>query len=206
MALASIPQVADSALTMHTTPGSLLQRLRLSGDPGGKGSAWERFVQLYTPLLYTWARCMKVPRQEAVDLVQDVLTLLVQKLPDFTYDPQKSFRAWLRTVTLNKYRETLRRQHPEVQADEAFLEDVHKSGSSDTFEEQEYRRHLVGRALKLMQAEFQPKTWKACWEHVVSGRSAAEVARELGMSEGAVYVAKYRVLRRLREELQGLLD
>ncbi len=57
-----------------------------------------------------------------------------------------------------------------------------------------------------MQADFEPTTWKACWEHIVSGRSAAEVGRELGLTEGAVYVAKYRVLRRLRENLQGLLD
>jgi RNA polymerase sigma-70 factor (ECF subfamily) len=57
-----------------------------------------------------------------------------------------------------------------------------------------------------MRAEFESSTWTACWEHVVSGRSAADVAAELGISEGAVYVAKCRVLRRLRQELKGLLD
>ncbi len=57
-----------------------------------------------------------------------------------------------------------------------------------------------------MQAEFQPVTWKACWEFVVCGRSADEVARLLGISVNAVYLAKSRVIRRLREELAGLLE
>jgi RNA polymerase sigma-70 factor (ECF subfamily) len=64
----------------------------------------------------------------------------------------------------------------------------------------------MARALEIMQAQFQPATWKACWEHPAVGRAAAEVAAELGTSEGAVYVATHRVLRRLREELEGLLD
>jgi RNA polymerase sigma-70 factor (ECF subfamily) len=74
------------------------------------------------------------------------------------------------------------------------------------FEEEEYRQALVARALAMMQAEFQPATWRACWEFVVCDRPAAEVAAELGLSVNAVYLAKSRVLRRLRERLAGLLD
>jgi RNA polymerase sigma-70 factor (ECF subfamily) len=74
------------------------------------------------------------------------------------------------------------------------------------FEEAEYRQHLARRALELMQAEFPPATWKACWEVVVAGRPAAEVAAELAISIDSVYAAKSRVLRRLRQELAGLLD
>ncbi len=72
--------------------------------------------------------------------------------------------------------------------------------------EAEYREYLVRRALELMQAEFQPTTWKAFWECVTANRPAAEVAGELGLTVDAVYAAKSRVLRRLREELEGLLD
>src|SRR5439155_19199810 len=72
-------------------------------------------------------------------------------------------------------------------------------------EEAKYRQHLGARALELMQAEFQPATWKACWELFVNGRPAAEVAAELGTTVNAVYLAKSRVLRRLRRELDGLL-
>ena len=77
---------------------------------------------------------------------------------------------------------------------------------TDPFDEVEYRQQLVRRALQIMQAEFETTTWKACWEFVVSGRPAAEVAAELGVSVDVVYGAKSRVLRRLRQELDGLLD
>jgi RNA polymerase sigma-70 factor (ECF subfamily) len=76
----------------------------------------------------------------------------------------------------------------------------------DRFWEEEYRQHLVGRALQLMQADFQPTTWKACWELVVAGKPAPRVAAELGITTGAVYAAKFRVLSRLREELRDLMD
>src|ERR1700681_3549129 len=92
---------------MKSTPLSLLERLRGSNEP----AAWERFVQLYTPLLCHWARRLGLQGPEAADLVQDVFTLLVQKLPDFRYDPAKRFRGWLWTVTLNRCRE-LQRRHP----------------------------------------------------------------------------------------------
>jgi RNA polymerase sigma-70 factor (ECF subfamily) len=76
----------------------------------------------------------------------------------------------------------------------------------DAFWEKDYRSQLVGRALELMQSHFQPATWKACWECVVNGRSPVEVAAQLGISVNAVYIAKSRVLSRLRQELDGLLD
>jgi RNA polymerase sigma-70 factor (ECF subfamily) len=72
--------------------------------------------------------------------------------------------------------------------------------------EEEHRRYLVRRALELMQGDFQPTSWKACWEHTVNARPAADVAAELGISENAVYIASCRVLRHLRQELAGLLD
>jgi RNA polymerase sigma-70 factor (ECF subfamily) len=75
-----------------------------------------------------------------------------------------------------------------------------------TLSEAEFQQHLAIRALELMKAEFQPTTWKACWEHVVCDRDPAEVAKELGITVNAVYLAKSRVLRRLRQELAGMLD
>jgi RNA polymerase sigma-70 factor (ECF subfamily) len=186
---------------MDSTCPSLLERLRQPSEQ----RAWERFVQLYTPLLFTWARRLGLPEHDAADLVQDVLVQLVRKLPEFTYDRHQSFRGWLWTVTLNKWRE--KRRRPRAPTDgQADLNQVADSDPVAAFDEADYRRHVLSRALELMQAEFHPNTWKACWEHVVCGRPAAEVAAELGVSTGAVYVAKSRVLRRLRQELQGLLD
>ena len=77
---------------------------------------------------------------------------------------------------------------------------------AEAFWEAEYRQYLAGRALAVMRTEFQPTTWMACWECVVHDRPAAEVAAELGLSVGAVRAAKFRVLTRLRQELDGLLD
>lgn len=186
----------------YATQPSLLQRLRRPEEH----AAWERFVQLYTPLLFHWARNAGLAHHQAADLVQDVLLVLVQKLPEFDYQPGKSFRGWLRTVTLNKWREGCRRRKEVIAGEgEALPEPVAPDGA-EVFAEAEYRRHLSGRALRLMQQEFEPATWKACWECVVNERPPAEVAAELGLSVDQVYGAKYRVLRRLRQELEGLLD
>jgi RNA polymerase sigma-70 factor (ECF subfamily) len=187
---------------MHTTPASLLERLRQPNQQ----AAWARFVALYTPLLYHWARRVGLSSPQAGDLVQEVLLLLVRKLPEFVYDPRKSFRAWLRTVTLNKWRESLRRDPSRSEINGVDLSDQAGPDSIQELEDAEYHDYLARRALTLMQAEFQPTTWKACWEQVVHGRPAAEVARELGITEAAAHVAKSRVLRRLRQELHGLLD
>lgn len=189
---------------MHTTSASLLQQLRQPADEQVTVAAWDRFIKLYTPLLYYWAKRVGLQDTDAADLVQDVFAGLVQKLPEFSYDPGKGFRSWLRTVVLNKWRDRLRR--PALPTAGSGLSEVPDPTGPDEFAEVEYRRYLVKRALELMQAEFSPTTWKACWEHVVAGRPAAEVAAELGIQVGTVYVAKARVLTRLREELAGLLD
>jgi RNA polymerase sigma-70 factor (ECF subfamily) len=188
---------------VHTTSLSLLQRLR---QPAAE-EAWARFVRLYTPLLYHWARGVGLSAPEGADLVQDVLTVLVRKLPEFAYDPAGSFRSWLRAVTLNKWRENQRRPTlPLEPVNPESLANLPSPESAAAFEEAEYHQYLVHRAMELMKAEFQPETWQACWACVVDGRSAAEVARELGLSLNAVYLAKSRVLRRLHQELKGLLD
>src|ERR1700683_2286714 len=90
---------------MYTTPVSLLQRLRQSGEP----QDWRRLVELYTPFLAAWAHRLGARSADADDLVQDVLTTLVQKLPEFAYDPNKSFRGWLLTIARNRWRDQLRR-------------------------------------------------------------------------------------------------
>jgi RNA polymerase sigma-70 factor, ECF subfamily len=184
------------------TPASLLERLRRPAD----AEAWARFVHLYTPLLASWAARAGLPDHDAAELIQDVFVLLLEKLPKFTYDPGKSFRAWLRTVALNKWRERFRRAALPIKGGDEALAGVACPDGAEAFWEAEYRRHLVGRALRLMQAQFAPATWRACWENVVHGKPAAEVAGELGMTPGAVRVARFRVLTRLRQELAGLLD
>ena len=184
-----------------STSSSLLERLR---QPDA-GEAWARFVRLYTPLLFHWARGAGLPRQDAADLVQDVLVLLVRKMPAFRYDRRRSFRAWLRTVALNRWRERRRRAAPAAEGDEALREAAAPDDMA-VFEESEYRRHVVRQALRALRGEFPDRTWQAFWRYAVEGEEAADVAEALGLRVGSVYAAKSRVLARLREELEGLLD
>jgi RNA polymerase sigma-70 factor (ECF subfamily) len=186
---------------MQTTSPTLLRRLQSAADR----EAWEQFVEIYTPVLYRWARASRLSDQDACDLLQDVFVLLLGNLPKFSYDPQKGrFRAWLRTVTSNKLREKKRRRSETfVESQRAALE---PEDDRSPFWEEEFRDELIEQAMRVMQRDFEPSTWKACWETAFHGRPAAEVGAELGLSAGAVYVARSRVLRRLRQELLGLLD
>jgi RNA polymerase sigma-70 factor (ECF subfamily) len=187
---------------MDSTSVSLLWRLR---QPNREDD-WQRFVDLYAPLIYHWSRSQGLSTTDASDIVQEVLVVLVTKLPEFEYNPTQRFRGWLRTVTVNKVRDFQRQRSARTTTgiNEA-IERITVVDSVDLFEEAEYRSFLVKRALKLMQAEFQDQTWQACWKHIVEGRKAADVAQELGITANAVHIAKCRVIRRLREELDGLM-
>jgi RNA polymerase sigma-70 factor (ECF subfamily) len=136
--------------------------------------------------------------------MQDLFTCLIEQLPRFEYDSRKSFRAWLKTLLMNRWRNLRRRRqaHPTG----VDFPELAAPAEPPEFEEHEYRQHLVSRALRLMQVEFPPATWRACWETVVQGRPVAEVAAELGITVNSVYLARSRVLRRLREELHGFFD
>lgn len=188
---------------MDSTSVNLLKRLK---EPHSE-SAWERFVELYTPLMFYWSRQHGLNGADAADLVQDILALLVVKLASFEYDSRQRFRGWLHTITLNKARDWNRRQMLRPSADQSsFMEQAAAGNHSDAFDEHEYRTFLVERAKQLIASEFAPITWSACWKYVAEDRSAADVAAELGISSNAVRVAKCRVFKRLRYELAGLLE
>src|SRR5262245_51148211 len=184
------------------TSASHLNRRRRPRDP----AAWSRFVELYTPLLYYWARRTGLQEADAADLVQEVLVQLFRKLPEFAYDHNRSFRAWLRTVTLNKWRERSRRRTLETGTGGATVSELPDAEDSNAIAETEYRAHLVRETLRILEGEFPPATWRAFREYVLADRAAEEVAKELGIRVGTVYAAKSRVFSRLRRELEGLLD
>lgn len=186
----------------NTTSLTLLQRLQSPGDE----DAWARFARLYTPLLYYWCRRAGLQEQDAADLVQEVFVLLVRKLPEFRYDRERSFRNWLRTVTLNKWRESERRRAVQPRPVGADLDEVPATPEEWRLDETEYRRQLVANALPLIEHDFSPREWQAFHRHVVDGVAAGEVAAQLGVRVGTVYAAKSHVLSRLRQELQGFLE
>jgi RNA polymerase sigma-70 factor (ECF subfamily) len=164
---------------------------------------WERFHDLYHPLLHFWAHRL-VPPNEVSDLVQDVFLLVMQKLPSFAGTEDRSFIAWLRAVLWNRWRDLGRRAAVrQCVGDAAALEQIPGKDDLGEVAAAEERNLLIRRALQIMKTDFEPTTWRACWEAVACDRAAVEVAAELGVSVDVVYSASYRVIRRLRNELTG---
>jgi RNA polymerase sigma-70 factor (ECF subfamily) len=184
---------------MDTTPVSLLEQLKKPQPQ----AAWKRFAELYTPLLYFWARSQGLNEADAADLVQEVFLLLVAKLPHFQYDRDGSFRSWLRTLTLNKHRELLRRKRPNLVDN---LQNEPAKNSDSSLEEKEYRLQLVQQLLRIVEDQFPPSTWQIFQEYVIENRDPREIAAKRKVTLGTVYAAKSKVLQRLRRDLAGLLD
>jgi RNA polymerase sigma-70 factor (ECF subfamily) len=130
---------------------------------------------------------------------------VLRAVPGFAYDPGRSFRAWLHTVLANKVRDLRRKKVPVPLADGSGFP-APADDPVPALDEAEYRRVLADRAARLVAADFTPATWKAFWGTAVDGRPAAEVAAEVGLSVNAVYLARARVLARLRRELAGLWE
>jgi len=165
---------------------------------------WARFVRLYTPLLYHWAQRMGQSGDDAADLVQEVFVVLLRSLPEFNYDSDRSFRAWLYTVLRTKWVDWQRRRRREPANDNGLASATVDDLALIAFEETEFRSRLIGRALELLTEEFGATTIAAFRATAIDSRSPREVAAELGITENAVYLARGRVMRRLRVELDGM--
>jgi RNA polymerase sigma-70 factor (ECF subfamily) len=194
---------------MSETSLSLLERLRLQPD----AESWQRLVSLYTPLIQGWLRRHAVPPADAEDLTQEVMTVVVRELPQFTHSHRRgAFRSWLRTITVNRLRALWRsrRARPTATGDSDFLKMLDEledpnSGLSRLWDQQ-HDQHVARRLMELVQPQFEPATWQAFRRVVLDGVKAAVAAAELNMSVNAVLLAKSRVLSRLRQEMQGLTD
>lgn len=195
-------------MTGHTSL-SLLQRLRV-----GPGEAdWRRFMGLYEPLLRSWLRRKEVLGHDSDDLVQNVMAVVIRRMAEFEHNGRTgAFRTWLRTITLNCLREHWRtlKANPagvggsDIQTLIAQLQDP-ESQLSCLWNE-EHDRQVMRTLLEELRTEFEPRTWQAFERFALQARAAAEVAQELGISSNAVFIAKSRVLARLRQESEGLLD
>ncbi len=188
---------------MEKTPASLLDRVRSASDR----IAWERFVRLYTPLVLSWSHRLGLQDADATDLVQDVFVTLIRLLPTFHYQAGGSFRRWLGKITLSRLRDRQRKSRPTPVADDGpILAEAEVDDPIREFDQAEYNAVLIGRALALVQPEFSPTMWAAFQATVIDEVAPAEAARTLGVTPNLVYLARSRVLRRLREVLTGLLE
>ena len=191
------------------TRASLLVRLR---DPQDK-EAWGQFVQLYAPVVYGFARQRGLQDADAADLMQEVFRSVAGAAGRLEYDPKRgSFRGWLYTITRNKIFTFLDSQRRQVRGSgdsgaQTFLEGQagREDGTGELWD-QEYERSAFAWAAERVRGEFHEATWQAFWLTAVDGQSARDAGRQLGLSPGAVYVAKSRVIARLREEIRELED
>lgn len=188
------------------TRASLLVQIR---DPGNH-IAWQEFASLYGPVIYGFARNRGLQDADAADLMQDVLRSVSSAIARLDYDrSQGTFRGWLFTITRNKVFNFLsaRKIRPQGSGDTTtnrlLGEHPDPNDESDNWE-LEYQRRLAAIAMQRVQGDFQENTWRAFWLTAVEGVAVAEVARQVGMSAGAIYVAKSRVLARLKEEVEAL--
>jgi RNA polymerase sigma-70 factor (ECF subfamily) len=182
---------------------------------GQDKAAWDRLVHVYAPLVYDWChRHAGLQEADARDVGQEVFESVWRGIQGFRRDrPQDSFRAWLRVVTRNKIADFYRHRQPETVAEggsEALTRVRQVPGMElpdpDPEMDSAETTLVYHRAVALMQSEFEEKTWQAFQAVVMNGQKPAEVARMLQMSIGAVYSAKSRILKRLREEFADLID
>jgi RNA polymerase sigma-70 factor, ECF subfamily len=170
--------------------------------------AWRRLLHLYSPLVVHWCRRRGVSVEDAEDVAQEVFRSAAARIATFRHDrPGDTFRGWLRGFAHNKTLDWHRHQgrQPAVAAGgtEAgmALREVAEAPDFDVDDDPAEVAALYRRALELVKAEFEAKTWGAFWRVAVDGHDTADVARDLGLSTAAVRQAKSRVLRRLRQEV-----
>ena len=189
---------------MQTTSLTLLAKLRTQEET----DSWDRFVKLYTPLLNYWAKKEGFQEADADDLTQEIFVKLMELIWAYQVKPGNSFRSWLFAVTRNQGRDFRRRRATRRQGTAEGLSRVEAREEDDlgVLDEQEYRQILTRRALELIRPDFGEATWRAFESVVQQGVSAQETATKLGITPNAVYLARNRVLTRLREELEGFLD
>jgi RNA polymerase sigma-70 factor (ECF subfamily) len=196
-----------SSAEPSSVSSTLLERIKAH-----RPEAWERLVDLYGPVVYRWCRQYGVGSDDAADVLQEVFAAVAAHVGEFRRrEDGDTFGGWLRAITHNRVRDFFRQRHGQPEARGGtdaqqqlanLLELPEPTGPTESVETDS---GFLRRALELVRAEFENRTWDAFWWTTVDGRSPADVAEELGMSLQAVYKAKSRVVRRLRRELGDLL-
>ena len=197
--------MADHDSATMTRP-SLLLRIRDAGDD----DAWAAFLETYAPLVYRYCRRQGVQDADAEDVTQEVMAQVARSARSFDYQPTRGrFRDWLGRVTRNKLANRLRsdRRAPRA-AGGGPDDDPEPALAADPGPEwaEEFHAQVLRVALERARAGFEPTTWRAFERIWIEDRPAAEVAAELGMTLVAVYLAKSRALKRVREAVRALAE
>ncbi|MCO8123515.1 sigma-70 family RNA polymerase sigma factor [Stieleria sp. TO1_6] len=185
------------------TRPSLIGKLR---DPASH-DAWAEFVSLYQPIVYRVARQRGLQHADAEDLIQDVFATVGRKVGEFDFQHGGSFRGWLMKIARDLVVNKLTRGPRDIGSGDS---DVHVMLGQQLDQNKtlsllrvEHQRALLARAAERMRDSVSRPTWDAFWLTAVEGNSIAQVAERLGKTEGAVRVARCRVLAQLRKEVQS---
>jgi RNA polymerase sigma-70 factor (ECF subfamily) len=193
--------------------GSSLSTTSLQRVVARDAAVWQRVFELYRPLVYSRCRRLGLGADDAADVVQEAFLAAFQSIEHFRRDsPGSNFRGWLLGIAANKLKDHWERKAKNPQAKggreaQRRIGQVTAPGDDSFSKEADAAEKggLLRRALEMMQTEFQERTWKAFWRFDIDGRSATDVAADLGMTPNAVHVAVCRVRKRLREEFGDLL-
>jgi RNA polymerase sigma-70 factor (ECF subfamily) len=183
-----------------------LGRLRRQpADP----TAWDEFVKHYSRLIFGWCCRWGLQHADAEDLTQNVLLLIARKMPGFTYDPSRSFRAWLRTLTHAAWCDLLEssRSRAISSGDSQVLQLLETLEAREELSqrlEEQYDRELLAEAEARVRLRVGPRAWEAFRLLALEGLSGAEAAARLGMKPGAAFTARCRVQKMLQEQLRSL--
>lgn len=196
--------------TDRDTPYSLL--MRLSQEVRDE-DAWSQFVQRYQPHIRSWCSERGLQPADTEDVTQIVLEQLLTTMREFRYDPTRSFRAWLRTVTVRACnRFVLKENRAAGRKDLSSLRLLDEEPARQELArrlEEAFDAELLEQAMETVRGSVAPHTWEAFRLTALLHQSGAEAARQLTMPVMHVYVARQRVQMRLRQEvkrLQRLMD
>lgn len=185
----------------QSTRATLLIRIRDQADR----EAWAQFVEIYAPLIYGFGRNRGLQDTDAADLTQDVLQSVAGAISRLDYDPRiGTFRSWLFTIVRNRLRNQLKAKTRREQGagDSAVAARIEAEPSREddweTTWQRDHQQRLFAWASSQVEAEVEPRTWRAFWKTTVDGDSGRAVADELGMTLASVYLAKSRVMAKLR--------
>lgn len=184
--------------TTSLTSVTLLARMKDEHDH----AAWDQFLQRYGPRVLQWCRAKELNETDAEEVAQQVLVKLLSKMVAFEYEPQRGrFRGWLRTVTLNTWKDYLR----DNARHRAHFSQFPEEELADSVTE-EYDRELFEMASEHVRQNVEPQTWRAFEMRAFDQVPSRQVADELGMTVAAVNMAKSRVQKMLTETLRWFDD
>jgi RNA polymerase sigma-70 factor (ECF subfamily) len=194
---------------MQETSISLLKRIAEDGNDDD----WQQLIRIYRPFMYQRISTYPLLINQAEDIVQEILMVLVRELPTFQHQRTGSFRTFLRGIVLNQLRYAMRRVNKTPLVAGQFdlltehIEQLADPNSQIAAEfNQEHDKAVFRHASEIVKNEVKVTTWQAFYKHAVEGESASEVAEELSVSVNVVLLAKSRLTRRIKEEIRGLVD